>query len=213
MAQDYSTVLIQPTTVSDLTVTVVGTSGTHNLSLTDFSPSLDGQYLEWNTDDEITSATVFSTGYKFASWSGSPKWQTAIIRLEGNPNPVIREISVDGIVYDIDAKGISDIAAHRVVGFQIPTAGNGYTWYRKYADGWVEQGGIISGNYSGTITYPVEMANTEYFVSTSLITNRGAASFDRELFPNTLTTTGMTLVNFSGGVNRPGRWQVSGMAK
>lgn len=104
------------------------------------------------------------------------------------------------------------VKGHELIDFQIPTAANGYTWYRKYADGWVEQGGIISGNYSGTITYPVEMANTEYFVSTSLITNRGAASFDRELFPNTLTTTGMTLVNFSGGVNRPGRWQVSGIS-
>ena len=32
-----------------------------------------------------------------------------------------------------------------VVAFQVPTADNGYTWYRKYASGWVEQGGAQNG--------------------------------------------------------------------
>lgn len=54
-----------------------------------------------------------------------------------------------------------------VVGFQAPTAANNYTWYRKYASGWVEQGGVVSvaqfalGSGStttvGTITFPVEV--------------------------------------------------------
>lgn len=56
---------------------------------------------------------------------------------------------------------------HQVIEFQAPTAGNNYTWYRKYADGWVEQGGVVSvaqfalGSGStttvGTITFPVEV--------------------------------------------------------
>lgn len=29
---------------------------------------------------------------------------------------------------------------HEVVAFQAPTAANNYTWYRRYADGWVEMG-------------------------------------------------------------------------
>ena len=41
---------------------------------------------------------------------------------------------------------------NRLVAKQDPTEENGYTWYRKYAGGWVEQGGIISTPY--IIDYP-----------------------------------------------------------
>lgn len=54
---------------------------------------------------------------------------------------------------------------HQVIAFQAPTAQNDYTWYRKYADGWVEQGG--TRNYSNaeevkTITLPITMADSNY---------------------------------------------------
>ena len=39
---------------------------------------------------------------------------------------------------------------HRCIEFQAPTAENGYTWYRKYADGWVEQGGRGYTNNNNT---------------------------------------------------------------
>ena len=54
---------------------------------------------------------------------------------------------------------------HQVIAFQAPTAGNNYTWYRKYADGWVEQGGIQIGNSvygKATVNLPVEMADNTY---------------------------------------------------
>lgn len=63
---------------------------------------------------------------------------------------------------------------HEVIEFQAPTADNNYTWYRKYADGWVEQGGKQTGNKSislgyagsiGTITLPVEMKDTDYYAN------------------------------------------------
>ena len=60
---------------------------------------------------------------------------------------------------------LSDVAtmkSHEVIAFQAPTAENNYTWYRKYADGWVEQGGI--GTSSTTINLPVEMADTNYCI-------------------------------------------------
>ena len=56
---------------------------------------------------------------------------------------------------------------HQVIAFQAPTAQNNYTWYRKYADGWVEQGGV-TGAQPGTaitVTFPITMANTEYFLT------------------------------------------------
>ena len=44
------------------------------------------------------------------------------------------------------------------------------TWYRKYASGWVEQGG---NKLSGTAAYtlPIQMANTNYFINASTDTN------------------------------------------
>lgn len=58
---------------------------------------------------------------------------------------------------------------HQVIEFQAPTALNNYTWYRKYADGWVEQGlllpeHIISAGYGANdlVALPVEMADTDY---------------------------------------------------
>lgn len=33
------------------------------------------------------------------------------------------------------------VGADAVIEYQMPTAENNYTWYRKYKSGWVEQGG------------------------------------------------------------------------
>ena len=57
-------------------------------------------------------------------------------------------------------KGLVD----SVVEFQLPTADNNYTWYRKYASGWVEMGGkaVTDGANPTLITLPVEVADTNY---------------------------------------------------
>lgn len=63
---------------------------------------------------------------------------------------------------------VMELNSHRVVDFQMPTAGNGYTWYRKYADGWVEQGGIatISTNALFTVTFPIIMQTKPQAIAT-----------------------------------------------
>lgn len=48
-----------------------------------------------------------------------------------------------------------------VVESQMPTAENDYTWYRKYASGWVEQGGYSKAQ---TITLLVPMQDANYSV-------------------------------------------------
>lgn len=62
--------------------------------------------------------------------------------------------------------------SRRVVEYQEPTAANGYTWYRLYDDGWVEQGGVVSetsGVY--TIHFPVEMDSATYTGLKTMITS------------------------------------------
>lgn len=47
---------------------------------------------------------------------------------------------------------------------------SGTSWYTKYSDGWVEQGGwvdITSCNQNGTVTFPVAFVDTNYTVVTT----------------------------------------------
>lgn len=56
----------------------------------------------------------------------------------------------------------NELNAHKVIEFQAPTADNNYTWYRKYADGWVEQGGRIASNTT-SVTLLVAMSDSDYW--------------------------------------------------
>lgn len=108
---------------------------------------------------------------------------------------------------------ISDIrqqidALDVVIESQLPTADNGYTWYRKYKSGWVEQGGYTN---IVNITLPVEMLNsTEY---TALVQynpvdgdiSNGAITVENK------TTTGFDVQRYASGTDEFS-WQVSGMA-
>ena len=112
----------------------------------------------------------------------------------------------------MDAPGLHQrvVKGHEVIEFQAPTAGNNYTWYRKYADGWVEMGGSIdsaSGTY--TVTFPVTMADTHYTILKTLsTTSSNNVQYSNVSFFNKTTTSAQTntaAVGFS--------WQVSGMTQ
>lgn len=67
----------------------------------------------------------------------------------------------------MDAPGLHQRVAtgHEVIEFQAPTAANNNTWYRKYADGWVEQGQYklsITKTQANIVTLPVPMADTHF---------------------------------------------------
>ena len=103
-----------------------------------------------------------------------------------------------------------------VVESQEPTAENGYTWYRKYKSGWVEQGGIVFPTTSTltrvSVTLPITMGNTVYSVQVtggdnvsdagvfSYYTNRTTTGFEI-LYSH--TTTSYTIGD---------SWQVSGVS-
>ena len=57
-----------------------------------------------------------------------------------------------------------------IVASQHPSSANGYKWYRKYSDGWVEQGvsnvDMTSAVY--TFTFPITMKDTTYTVTTGI---------------------------------------------
>lgn len=83
------------------------------------------------------------------------------------------------ITYDTQAKGIrvhdgvtpGGNALFGVVEFQHPTSANNYTWYRKYSDGWLEQGGIcsISQDTRTTVNMPKAFSDTNYQVTITAV--------------------------------------------
>jgi hypothetical protein len=113
---------------------------------------------------------------------------------------------------------VANLKDHRVIAFQAPTAQNNYTWYRKYKDGWVEQGGIQSGsvtiapgaeNNLGLINLPVTMQDTSY---TALASGNGYTT----LMNLNLTTTSCVFIFGAYGSSSRTlthvRWYVCGMA-
>lgn len=107
-------------------------------------------------------------------------------------------------------------AIDTLVAFQAPSAGNNYTWYRKYASGWVEQGGTnVNVNEVSTtvVTLPIEMADTYY---TALAQNNSlSTASDTENGIGIQRTSTTTVTLFAHYIN-PNTfnvsWEVKGMA-
>lgn len=122
----------------------------------------------------------------------------------------------------LNAEMFNDLNAHKVIEFQAPTASNGYIWYRKYADGWVEQGGralVPATNTSSSstvvITLPVPIQTPESAVLSynGLNASENFANCENQA---SVTTTTVTIGrwNNSNSIAR-GRyynWTLSGMS-
>lgn len=102
-----------------------------------------------------------------------------------------------------------------VIESQLPTANNGYTWYRKYKSGWVEQGGYkeISTGGSATISLPVAMVDTNYSAQMTPAANTSGGSPRIAIIKSNLTTTTVILnwYSYPDGTAKA-YWQVSGMS-
>lgn len=115
------------------------------------------------------------------------------------------------------SEAITPIQDHSVIEFQAPTADNNYTWYRKYKDGWVEQGGNIEFTSDPqSISFPVEMTDANY--TATAISNASSASGWAQI--TSKTTTGLSVGMYYGngtnsvtGGERNISWQVLGMYK
>ena len=109
---------------------------------------------------------------------------------------------------------VADLKDHRVIAFQAPTAGNNHTWYRKYADGWVEQGCTASqsGGNGTPVTLPVQMAGA-YNVTLSMV-NNDTSNVAYILSYHSASQTGFTVISryANSNVARPFTWTACGMA-
>ena len=162
-----------------------------------------------------------ASGYAASSEYTKDKWDYQNVQVE---RPMVQLFN--GATDEAVAKCtevLSDVAGLKqatdgmidyVVESQEPTSGNGYTWYRLYKSGWVEQGGgfpiASSANYQ-SITFPIEFSNTNYFIQKNSATNDDASISWRVVSFYNLTTTSATTYNSKAGQGLT-TWYACGMS-
>ena len=97
-----------------------------------------------------------------------------------------------------------------LVDSQMPTADNGYTWYRLWSDGWVEQGGKFTrmNATNVVISLPILMASSVYSI---IGTGNAYSNTSGHFAPKSATTTSFT-ADIGTDNGNGGWWQVSGIS-
>lgn len=166
--------------------------------------AIDNSTITKNESDEIQAVAVIDQNTGIAkTWTGTQAEYDAIATKDpeteyiitddiGGPATVIAELA-EVLNGKADVSALNAKTAHVVIEYQEPTTANNYTWYRKYADGWVEQGGMAT-NSASSVTLPVEMFDTNYTVIRTIAEGYSTQSY----YPawvagyTTRTTTGFT---------------------
>lgn len=127
------------------------------------------------------------------------------------------DINIGAITESLNNKSDRDLrntdtssGGDAVIEYQVPTAENNYTWYRKYASGWVEQGGSVLNATSMTTTVVLQIAfsNLNYNVSATSRDNNNWDSGD--FYINVVSRTNSSITVSSRIKNFD--WEVKGMA-
>lgn len=94
----------------------------------------------------------------------------------------------------------------------VETGRSGSEWYRKWSDGWIEQGGHISsvGFYNQqTITFPISFSNTEYSISAGCKNNVNSGDMIWNIM-SFRSCTKSSIIMFNGGGNYAASWYACG---
>lgn len=107
--------------------------------------------------------------------------------------------------------GENEISLVSGVGVILASYTSGTSWYRKWSDGWIEQGGTFTSLYNQAVTLIVPMKDTNYTILTSK-TNFASAV----VIVDTATTTSFKVYGRGQGgssfnENVSGYWYVAGM--
>lgn len=155
--------------------------------------------LEWYlTSDNVTGLTL--SAYK--NESNATTAATISLQYHGNANKP--KIFING---------------NEMVAFVTESYRSGTEWYRKYSDGWVEQGGIVnSTQYNNTtqnVNFRIAMADTNYYASACPNTTAHQETWSVAARVAVKNTGGMTVHaanNVSAAYTGPCSWEVKGFA-
>lgn len=81
------------------------------------------------------------------------------------------------------------------------------SWYRKYSDGWIEQGGKTKGSDGVTLTFPLAFSNTNYSFVCNTQGNSTGYGYKRSAWIRSRTATTVTLGSDAGD---PAVWYACG---
>ncbi len=189
--------------------------------------AVDGTTISANADGKLQASAVLNqrTSGVLKSWTGTLAQYNALATKSDDTQYIITDDDSAGTnVYtkaEVDSLVNSALAtADYVIEFQTPTAANGYTWYRLYSDGWVEQGGIHSvgklndgAATSGTIAPHIQMADSAYYVNLIPTSPTNYNRLFANLGPRTKNEFYFGIRNIGGTTSDISVcWQVSGMA-
>lgn len=81
------------------------------------------------------------------------------------------------------------------------------SWYRKYSDGWIEQGGKTTGSSGVTLTFPLAFSNTNYSFVCNTQGDSTGYGYKRSAWIRSRTATTVTLGSDAGD---PAVWYACG---
>ena len=81
------------------------------------------------------------------------------------------------------------------------------SWYRKYSDGWIEQGGKTTGSSGVTLTFPLAFSNTNYSFVCNTQGHSTGYGYKRSAWIESRTATTVTLGSDAGD---PAVWYACG---
>lgn len=127
------------------------------------------------------------------------------------------EIGDNDLVFNLDDE------VDYVVESQLPTAENGYVWYRKYKSGWVEQGGrctlpatnsYSSSNVTTTLPIPIQTPESAVLSYSGLNASENFAHCENQA---ALSATTVTIGRWNNGestaATRRYMWVLYGQAQ
>ena len=120
-------------------------------------------------------------------------------------------VTLEGLQAQIsaNASNIASVANKPTpVRYVTETWSSGASWYTKYSDGWVEQGGVLSAK-TGTITFPTNFSDTNY---TFNATQYGGWSHGEIWVTINAQTTTSIYVDWNGSSSSPSKifWTACG---
>lgn len=106
--------------------------------------------------------------------------------------------------------GANEISLVSGVGVVLASYTSGASWYRKWSDGWVEQGGTFASLYDQPVTLIVPMRDNNYTILTSKINMGSAVVIVNKVSTTSFYVLGRGQGGSGFGENVTGYWYVAG---
>ena len=109
--------------------------------------------------------------------------------------------------------GANEISLVSGVGVILASYTSGTSWYRKWSDGWVEQGGTFTSLYDQAVTLIVPMKDTNYTILTSKTSMGSAVVIVEKVTTTSFNVLGRGQGGSGFGENVSGYWYVAGWGR